>query len=105
MLLASHAPINELLSGHVSKPTVAQVGGTIELAVDPSRVRIGMHVVVRSGQQTVEAVVVDMTSSAVRARVLSASSAKVTLPAKASAHFSDPSRGAGALLPYVGSRR
>jgi hypothetical protein len=103
MLLASHAPINELLSGHVSKPTVAQVGGTIELAVDPSRVRIGMHVVVRSGQQTVEAVVVDMTSSAVRARVLSASSPMVHLAERASARFSDPVRGPGPYRPGMGA--
>jgi hypothetical protein len=104
MLLASHAPVNELLSGHVSKPTVAQVGGIIELAVDPSRVRVGMHVVVRSGgAQTVEAVVVDMSPTVVRARVLATSSPMVHLAEKASARFSDPVRGSASYRPSAGA--
>ncbi|MFY0566325.1 hypothetical protein ACN28E_21150 [Archangium lansingense] len=101
MLLASHAPVNELLSGHVSKPTVAKVGGTIELAVDPARVRIGMNVMVRSGDQTVEAVVEDLSSGVAKARVLSASAATVHLQEKASARFADPSRGPGAFTGYA----
>ncbi|HEX5745272.1 MAG TPA: hypothetical protein VFZ09_03450 [Archangium sp.] len=105
LLLASHAPVNELLSGHVSKPSVARVGGTLELAVDPARVRIGMHVLIRSGEQTVQAVVEDLSSSVVKARVLSATAPSVNLPVKTSAYFSDPARGTGALLPYVGLKR
>ncbi|QRN93110.1 hypothetical protein JRI60_28320 [Archangium violaceum] len=102
LLLASHAPVNELLSGHVTKPTVAKVGGTIELAVDPARVRIGMQVVIRSGDHTVQAVVEDLASNVVRARVLSASSETVHLQEKASARFADPARGASALMPLMG---
>ncbi|MCP3100743.1 hypothetical protein LZ198_17885 [Myxococcus sp. K15C18031901] len=102
MLLASHAPVNELLSGHVSKPTEARVGGSIELAVDPSRVRVGMHVTIRSGERTVQAVVEDLTTSAVRARVVLTSAPVVSLQVKTSAYFSEPARGTGALLPYVG---
>ncbi|WP_257446368.1 hypothetical protein [Archangium lipolyticum] len=102
LLLASHAPVNELLSGHVTKPTVARVGGTIELAVDPARVRIGMQVVIRSGDHTVQAVVEDLASNVVRARVLSASSETVHLQEKASARFADPARGASALIPLMG---
>ncbi len=105
LLLASHAPVNELLSGHVFKPSVAKVGGTLELAVDPARVRIGMHVLIRSGEQTVQAVVEDLSLSVVRARVLSATAPSVSLPVKTSAYFSDPARGMGALLPYVGLKR
>jgi hypothetical protein len=101
MLLASHAPVNELLSGHVSKPTVAKVGGMIELAVDPSRVRIGMNVMIRSGDQTVEAVVEDLSSGVARARVLSASAATVHLQEKASARFADLARGPGARMSSV----
>jgi hypothetical protein len=101
LLLASHAPVNELLSGHVSKPSVAKVGGTLELAIDPARVRIGMHVLIRSGEQTVQAVVEDLSSSVVKARVMSASSTTVHLPEKTSARFADPARGTGALLPYM----
>ncbi|PTL85204.1 hypothetical protein [Vitiosangium sp. GDMCC 1.1324] len=105
LLLASHAPVNELLSGHVSKPSVAKVGGTLELAVDPARVRIGMHVLIRSGEQTVQAVVEDLSSGVVKARVLSTTAPSVNLPVKTSAYFSDPARGTGALLPYVGLKR
>jgi hypothetical protein len=105
LLLASHAPVNELLSGHVHKPTVAKVGGSIELAVDPSRVRAGMYVMIRSGDQTVQAVVEDLTAGVVRARVLSTSAAAISLEAKQTVHFSDPGRGTGTLLPFVGTRR
>ncbi|MCE9670524.1 hypothetical protein LY474_22220 [Myxococcus stipitatus] len=101
MLVASHAPVNELLSGHVSKPSEARVGGTLELAVDPERVRVGMQVQIRSGAQTVQAVVEDITASAVRARVLSTSTPTVTLPERASARFADPIRGGHALLPFL----
>jgi hypothetical protein len=65
-------------------------------------VRIGMHVLIRSGEQTVQAVVEDLSSSVVKARVLSASSTTVHLPEKTSARFADPARGTGALLPYMG---
>ncbi len=92
MLLASHAPVNELLSGHVSKPTVAKVGGTLELAVDPSRVRVGMHVRITAGDQVVEAVVEDLSTGIARARVLSSSSPTVHLPERSSAQFIDPAR-------------
>ncbi len=105
MLLASHAPVNELLSGHVSKPAVAKVGGTLELAVDPSRVRIGMHVQINSGGQLVQAVVEDLSTSVVRARVLSTTAPTVSLKATDSARFSDPALGRGVLLPYVGRAR
>ncbi|MCP3100742.1 hypothetical protein LZ198_17880 [Myxococcus sp. K15C18031901] len=101
MLVASHAPVNELLSGHVSKPTEARVGGSIELAVDPERVRVGMQVQIRSGSQTVQAVVEDIAASVVRARVLSTSTPTVTLPERASARFADPIRGGHALLPFL----
>ncbi|WP_257446365.1 hypothetical protein [Archangium lipolyticum] len=105
LLLASHAPVNELISGHVTRPTEARVGGTIELAVEPTRVRIGMHVLIRSGNQTVQAVVEDLASNVVRARVLSAPSGAVSLKVTDSVYFSEPARGAGALLPYVGVKR
>ncbi|NTX67268.1 hypothetical protein HUA74_42125 [Myxococcus sp. CA051A] len=101
MLVASHAPVNELLSGHVTKPTEARVGGFIELAVDPERVRVGMQVQIRSGTQTVQAVVEDIASSVVRARVLSTSTPTVTLPERASARFADPMRGGHGLLPFL----
>ncbi|HYO69915.1 MAG TPA: hypothetical protein VEU33_27950 [Archangium sp.] len=105
MLLASHAPVNELLSGELSKTTMARVGGSLELKVTQMRVRIGMHVVVRTTEQTVQAVVVDLSSGLVRARVLSTSAAMVQLPEKTPAFFSEPARGTGTLLPYVGARR
>jgi hypothetical protein len=105
LLLASHAPVNELLSGHVAKATTARAGGSLELAVDPARVRIGMHVLIRSGLETVQAVVEDLSSGVVRARVLLTSKQVVSLQAKASAYFSEPARGTGSLLPYVGLQR
>jgi hypothetical protein len=95
MLLASHAPVDELISGHLSQPSVAKAGGTLELAVDPSRVRVGMHVRINAGAQVVEAVVEDLASGVARAKVLTTSAPTVHLPEKSSARFIDPARQPG----------
>src|SRR5262249_50204213 len=55
ILLASHAPVDEIVSGHLPKPHPAKVGGLMEVAVDPTRVRGGVHVLLSSGEHTVQA--------------------------------------------------
>jgi hypothetical protein len=105
MLLSSHAPVNEILAGHVTKPTVAQVGAIMDLAVDPTRIRIGMHVLVQSAGHTVQAVVEDLSSGAARARVFSATAAAVAIAEKTTVKFSEPGRGAGIYLPALGAKR
>ncbi|HYV43387.1 MAG TPA: hypothetical protein VFA20_00940 [Myxococcaceae bacterium] len=98
ILLASHAPVDEIVSGHLPKPHPAKVGGLMEVAVDPTRVRIGMHVLLSSGEHTVQAVVEDLAGGSARARVFSASAEVVSLAENTVAKFSEPSH-PGSLLP------
>jgi hypothetical protein len=74
------------------------VGALMEVAVDPTRVRVGMHVLLSSGEHTVQAVVEDLAGGSARARVFSASAEVVSLAENTVAKFSEPSH-PGSLLP------
>jgi hypothetical protein len=105
LLLASHAPVDELVGAHVSRPVAARVGDLVELALDPARVRIGMHVMLSTGGHMVQAVVEDLSTGTAQARVFSATAPVVHLPEKTAATLSDPGRGKGTLLPRLGAKR
>jgi hypothetical protein len=51
LLLASHAPVDQLVAAAVAENTTIRKGETFRLKVDPARVRIGMHVLLRSGPE------------------------------------------------------
>lgn len=71
ILLASHAPVNQIVSAHIAQKSEVGEGGRVHLAVDPARVRVGMHVLMyRAGQITARAVVEDLTSGQAAARVI-----------------------------------
>ncbi len=44
LLLASQSPVNRLIAGYVAEPARVEVGSQVRIAVDLSRVRIGMAV-------------------------------------------------------------
>jgi len=92
ILLASHAPVNQIISGHVPKPTTVTKGGRVELAaVDLTRVRVGMHVLMYTGPEVVARGVVDDLSPAhVTAQVVYTATASVSLAANARVDFGDP---------------
>ncbi len=70
ILLASHAPVSSIISGHVPRPTVGKTGDVIDLNLDKGRIRIGMQVAVYSGSRmAVQGVVEDLSSAAVRVKV------------------------------------
>ncbi len=70
ILLASHAPVSSIISGHVPKPTTGKVGDVIDLNLDRGRIRIGMQVAVYSGDRmAARGVVEDLSSQAVRVKV------------------------------------
>ncbi|HVE87286.1 MAG TPA: hypothetical protein VND93_30730, partial [Myxococcales bacterium] len=98
ILLASHAPVDEIVSGHLPRPHPARIGGLLEVHVDPTRVRVGMHVLLNSGEHTVQAVVEDLAGGSARARVFSASAEVVSLAENTVAKFSEPNH-PGSLLP------
>jgi hypothetical protein len=88
ILLASHAPVGQIIAGHVPKPTMVTPGRRVELAVDLTKVRVGMQVLMYE-QQTVVArgVVQDLTSGMAAAHILETSRPSVTLGTGARVHF------------------
>ena len=74
LLLASHAPVKEIISGHVVKPAPVVPNGLVELKpLNPWRVRVGMGVMIykkHRSQPVARAVVEDLTASAVSARIV-----------------------------------
>lgn len=97
MLLASHAPVNEIVEAEVAAHQTATVGGAIQVVVDPSRVRIGMQVALFGSQPGVvvaRGVVHDLGAAAASVKVLSAIGPQVT-PLRA--QFSEPSAPASAI--------
>lgn len=105
MLLSAHAPVDEIVSGHLPKPVTAVVGGKIDLAVDASKIRMGMHVLIQASGHVVQAAVEDISQGTVRARVFSSTAQSVNLPEKTSVRFSDPERGRGIQLPTPWEKR
>jgi hypothetical protein len=70
ILLASHAPVDEIIAGHVPTEAAAHPGALVPVAIDPSRVRIGMHVTFFHGGQAISrGVVEDLVGDRARARI------------------------------------
>jgi hypothetical protein len=88
ILLASHAPVSQIVAGHVPKPTTVVPGKRIDVKVDLSKVRIGMHVLMYD-QQTVVArgVVQDLASGLAAAQVMEIFRPSVTLETGARVQF------------------
>jgi hypothetical protein len=91
ILLASHAPINEIISGTVARPTQALPGGRIVLNANPGKVKIGMHVLMfdkaDSDRIVARAVVDDLSSGGISAKVVYAAAQSVQLEKDSRAHF------------------
>ena len=92
ILLASHAPVNQIVAGHVPKPITVTRGGRVELAaVDFTRLRVGMHALMYSGNEIVaRGVVDDLSSSQVVAHVVNTAQASVSLAQNARVEFGEP---------------
>jgi hypothetical protein len=88
ILLASHAPVADIIAGDVIRDTTVTPGARIDLTADLARVRLGMHVLLYNGSQAVaRGVVENLASGVATARVLTAASPGITIPKSAKAHF------------------
>lgn len=92
LLLASHAPVDQLVVGQpLEDQTAPTAGGILKLKVDPLRVRRGMDVTCRiSATQTLRAVVEDISASHVAARIQESSltdGQPVQLTTRSNFHF------------------
>jgi hypothetical protein len=80
ILLASHAPVSEIIAGAVIRNTTVKPGSHIDLTADISRVRLGMHVLVYQDTRPVaRAVVEDLSTGVATARVLTAIAPSITI--------------------------
>jgi hypothetical protein len=91
ILLASHAPVNQIISGRLSKPTIVNLGSRVELAIDPATVRVGMQVLLYSALNRVVAqgVVEDLASGQASARIVHAYEPNVPLTADTRVQFAE----------------
>jgi hypothetical protein len=89
ILLASHAPINQIIAGRLARPTVVKPGSRIEVAIDPNLIRLGMNVFVYSNTNQVIAkgIVEDLGSGLASARIVQTSIANQTLTENARVQF------------------
>ena len=89
LLLASHAPVDEIIAGDLAKPAAVKPGSTIDLNVDLGKVFVGMQALVYdAGQQVVaRAVVHDLVNGLAAARVVEMFKPQVSLEAGARVHF------------------
>jgi hypothetical protein len=90
ILLASHAPINQIISGRLLRPTPIIPGKRIDLSVDPSLIRVGMSVFLYSPTNEVVAkgIVEDLATGQASARILQTTGPTLNLAENARAHFS-----------------
>jgi hypothetical protein len=89
LLLASHAPVNQIIAGHVEKPTTVKPGSRVPLVITPGAVRVGMQVSLYAGTQIVaQGLVEDVGAHQAVAHVVQTAQPTVTLAAQAVAHFS-----------------
>lgn len=109
LLLSGHAPVRQVLDAIVVAPQPTTPGGFLRLQLDPSRVRIGMHVELFRDAARRDAVargvVDDLADGAVAVRVVSTTASASVLPTHAL--VSEPATGpkvalAGASAIAVG---
>lgn len=94
LLLASHAPVDLIVAGHVAEDTPIRPGATVPLVVDLARVRIGMQVLLFSQEKTVaRGVVEDLGDGLATARVLQAFAGQAMVTKSSRVEFTDAIRG------------
>ncbi|KPJ96270.1 MAG: hypothetical protein AMJ53_01075 [Gammaproteobacteria bacterium SG8_11] len=91
ILLASHAPVNQIISGLVPEPTTIRVGSKINIVADLTRVRIGMNIAMVAGKKTVaRGKVADIVGGQVSAQIVSTITASVSLEKNAKVQIGEP---------------
>lgn len=88
VLLASHAPVNQIVAGHVPAPVTGRAGDWLDLVIDKGLVRIGMQVAIEEASgSAVRAVVEDISGAEARVKVTWAEKTTYHIPTGAKARF------------------
>lgn len=72
ILMAAHAPVDQIIPAHLVTPARAEIGVRLDLAVDIRRVRVGMLALVRGDDDKpiAHAMVEDLSDGLARARII-----------------------------------
>jgi hypothetical protein len=90
LLLASHAPVNQIIAGEVDRAAKLQEDTHIPIRVDPGRVRIGMQVMLYSGLEVAaHGVVADLAEGLATTKIVKVLRPNVTLDKGARVQFQD----------------
>lgn len=89
ILLASAAPVDQIIAGRVVEATPAVPGGSVKVAIDPAQVAIGMTVLMYGVNQTVVAqgVVENLTANLAATRVVQIFAPSVQLTENTAVRF------------------
>lgn len=90
ILLASHAPVNEIIAGSVQEAATVKPGSSLKLNVDLTKVKIGMGVFVYKGADVVaHAVVEDLSAGLASAKITKTYAPTVQLEKNAAVQFTN----------------
>ncbi len=85
LLLASHAPVDQLITASVIEPVTPSLGGILKLRIDPQRVHLGMEAVLSNATSgLVKATVEDISAGQAIARVTAVPKVSFTIAANTS---------------------
>jgi hypothetical protein len=91
ILLASHAPVDEIIAASVEEATTASEGSRVRIKIDPERVRIGMGALLYQGGNVVaQALVDDLAGQVASVRVVKTMQPTVRLEANARVQLAEP---------------
>ena len=91
ILLASHAPVNKLITGLVPEPKNIKRGSILEVVADLSRVRIGMNINLVSGSKTVaRGRVADIVGGRIKTEIVSTITSSVNIEKNSRVQIGEP---------------
>ena len=107
ILLASHAPVDRIVTARIEQPTTVQPGARLQIAVDTITARIGMHVLVyaapsiNDGTRSVVArgVIEDLGGGRAAAHIVETASPSVNLATSSVVHLISPASRMAAFTP------
>src|SRR2546423_3758442 len=106
ILLASHAPINEIIAGKLAQPVKVKEGERFHLTVDLAKVRVGMHVLMYNANEVVaRGVIEDLSSGRVATKVTQVNSLEKSVSLTTNSQFQIAEAGAFDRNPLmIGAR-
>jgi hypothetical protein len=89
LLLASEAPVDQMIAGYVSEPTPVIPGRLVPVTIDPAKVRIGMKTLLygQDNRIVAEGIVDDLADARAATRIVKTLTPNLQLSANTRVHF------------------